>query len=141
MNSFSPGPDGERGVNLPEQANALVELGLRTDLRISPHKRPSIPRYATSELLEPGRLIVTDRSSVSDSAIWRSLNSGDWFKSQDCRSSRQPDTGASTLGPGRLTPDLLFTLLRDTQQAPVQNKRTPDDTLQLTVKRGSKYVY
>jgi len=41
MNSFSPGPDGERGVNLPEQANALVELGLRTDLRISPHKRVS----------------------------------------------------------------------------------------------------
>jgi hypothetical protein len=39
MNSFSPGPDGERGVNLPEQANALVELGLRNDLRISPHKR------------------------------------------------------------------------------------------------------
>ena len=25
------------------------------------------------------------------------------------RSSRQPDPGASTLGPGRLTPDLLFT--------------------------------
>jgi hypothetical protein len=40
---FSPGPDGERGVNLLEQANALVELELRTDLRISPHIRPRVP--------------------------------------------------------------------------------------------------
>jgi hypothetical protein len=49
MNSFSAGPDGERGVNLPEQANALVELGLRTDLRISPHKR-ALLRLSSVEL-------------------------------------------------------------------------------------------
>jgi len=28
--------------------------------RISPEKRASIPRYATSELLEPGRLVRTN---------------------------------------------------------------------------------
>ena len=37
-----------------------------------------------------------------------SLKSRDWLKSQDCRSSGQPDPGASTLGPSRLTPDLFF---------------------------------
>jgi hypothetical protein len=79
---------------------------------------------------------------MSDLAISRSLKSGDWFKSQDCRSSRQPYLGTATLGPGRLAPDLLFTgLLRDTQQALTQNKRAPVDRLLLTAKRISKYAY
>ena len=52
MNSFSTGPDGERGVNLPEQANARVELGLRTDLRISPHKRTSLEDSGSRQIAE-----------------------------------------------------------------------------------------
>ena len=62
-------------------------------------------------------------------AIWRSLNSGDWLKSQDCRSSRQRD---QELLPWDLAASLqtaLHRLLRDTQQASTQNKPTPDDTL------------
>src|ERR1700730_4896454 len=43
------------------QAKALIDSRLRVIVRITPHNRPSILRYATSELLEAGRLPITNR--------------------------------------------------------------------------------
>jgi hypothetical protein len=67
------------------------------------------PRLLRGKSMNTGRHFVTDRSSISDSAIWRWLKSVDWFKSQGSDHPVSPIQGATTLGPCRPTPDLLFT--------------------------------
>ena len=43
---------------------ALIDLGLCFVFRIVPHKRPIILRFATSKLLEAGRLIETNSRTI-----------------------------------------------------------------------------
>ena len=55
-----PLTSGQRKLKWREQAKSLIEVGLDDERRIGTGKRPSILRYATSELLEVGRLSVTN---------------------------------------------------------------------------------